>query len=210
MTRFKHALMFSMLATGAALATPAAAAIVVDTGTPTGGVQYTLATGYNLAGLFTLATATTITSVEGYMQGGLANGNIRIYTGGVDPQFSGLLHNASFAIAASPTGSWQGVFGQSWNLAAGQYWLTFSGDGSNSMQRGAPNPLSQHAFASNLAGPWSQQGSSIGLGVRITGDQTGGGPGAVPEPATWAMMLVGFGAIGGALRSRRRVSVSYG
>lgn len=27
--------------------------------------------------------------------------------------------------------------------------------------------------------------------------------GAVPEPATWAMMLVGFGAIGGALRRRR-------
>jgi hypothetical protein len=30
---------------------------------------------------------------------------------------------------------------------------------------------------------------------------------AVPEPATWAMMLVGFGAMGGALR-RKRASVS--
>lgn len=28
--------------------------------------------------------------------------------------------------------------------------------------------------------------------------------GAVPEPATWAFMLVGFGAIGGALRAKRR------
>jgi hypothetical protein len=27
--------------------------------------------------------------------------------------------------------------------------------------------------------------------------------GAVPEPATWAMMLVGFGGIGAAMRSRR-------
>lgn len=33
------------------------------------------------------------------------------------------------------------------------------------------------------------------------------GAGAVPEAATWAMMLVGFGAVGGALRtSRRKVS----
>lgn len=28
----------------------------------------------------------------------------------------------------------------------------------------------------------------------------------VPEPATWAMMILGFGAIGGSLRSRRRMS----
>ena len=39
--------------------------------------------------------------------------------------------------------------------------------------------------------------------------------GAVPEPATWAMMLLGFGAVGGAMRSakrarRQKVAVSYG
>lgn len=28
-------------------------------------------------------------------------------------------------------------------------------------------------------------------------------PGAVPEPSTWAMMLLGFGAVGGLIRSRR-------
>lgn len=33
-----------------------------------------------------------------------------------------------------------------------------------------------------------------------------GGAGAVPEPATWAVMLVGFGALGGALRRRRAAS----
>jgi len=27
--------------------------------------------------------------------------------------------------------------------------------------------------------------------------------GAVPEPATWALMLVGFGLVGGSLRARR-------
>ncbi|MBW8813599.1 MAG: PEPxxWA-CTERM sorting domain-containing protein [Caulobacterales bacterium] len=29
------------------------------------------------------------------------------------------------------------------------------------------------------------------------------GPGAVPEPASWALMILGFGAVGAALRSRR-------
>ena len=36
-----------------------------------------------------------------------------------------------------------------------------------------------------------------------------GATGAVPEPATWAMMLVGFGAVGGALRSRRKATLRY-
>ncbi len=33
--------------------------------------------------------------------------------------------------------------------------------------------------------------------------------GAVPEPATWAMMLAGFGIVGGAMRRRQRTSVSF-
>jgi len=42
----------------------------------------------------------------------------------------------------------------------------------------------------------------VGTGPIVTPD--------VPEPASWAMMLVGFGAIGGALRARRKVAVSFG
>lgn len=33
---------------------------------------------------------------------------------------------------------------------------------------------------------------------------------AAPEPASWALMLVGFGAMGGAMRSRRKAAVSFG
>jgi hypothetical protein len=33
--------------------------------------------------------------------------------------------------------------------------------------------------------------------------------GAVPEPATWAMMISGFGMVGGAMRRRAKTSVSY-
>lgn len=35
------------------------------------------------------------------------------------------------------------------------------------------------------------------------------GVGAVPEPATWGLMLLGFGMIGVGLRSRRRTTVTY-
>lgn len=31
------------------------------------------------------------------------------------------------------------------------------------------------------------------------------GVGAVPEPSTWALMLLGFGAVGGAMRAKRRM-----
>ena len=34
------------------------------------------------------------------------------------------------------------------------------------------------------------------------------GFGGVPEPATWAMMITGFGLVGGVLRSRRRSSLA--
>jgi hypothetical protein len=40
-------------------------------------------------------------------------------------------------------------------------------------------------------------GGKFGLDFTLFGS-------AVPEPETWAMMLVGFGALGGALRSSRR------
>jgi len=35
-------------------------------------------------------------------------------------------------------------------------------------------------------------------------------PGAVPEPASWAMMLTGFGAIGALVRRRRKLAISFG
>lgn len=40
------------------------------------------------------------------------------------------------------------------------------------------------------------------------GDVIPGNPG-VPEPASWAMMLAGFGIVGGAIRNRRRTVVTF-
>jgi hypothetical protein len=54
------------------------------------------------------------------------------------------------------------------------------------------------------SGDWS---SFLALGGSLGNPDVG----AVPEPSTWAMMLLGFGFVGGAMRSRRRqkVTVSY-
>jgi hypothetical protein len=48
--------------------------------------------------------------------------------------------------------------------------------------------------------------------LEIEGGSANGLPqmmGAVPEPATWAMMILGFGVIGGAMRRRPSVKLAY-
>ena len=53
------------------------------------------------------------------------------------------------------------------------------------------------------------QGLALNQGTVVSLDISSSG-GAVPEPASWALMLGGFGAIGGAMRSRRKAAVSFG
>lgn len=61
-------------------------------------------------------------------------------------------------------------------------------------------------------------GQFTGRTVKFTADGASGEgtftyervPAGVPEPATWGMMILGFGAVGAAMRMRRRkISVSY-
>jgi len=72
-------------------------------------------------------------------------------------------------------------------------------DGGNAAGTWRLNIRDQFGFDSGRLGSWT---------LTVTGAETG----AVPEPATWAMLMLGFFAIGGAMRSRQRkqsVRVAY-
>jgi hypothetical protein len=182
-------------------ATPAMAAFVVDTGAPTDLAKpnFTVGPSQSLAGLFTLGAATTIDTAQGFINSnGTGTITVTIYSNGAVPDANNILYSAS--VASSVTGlpgAWQGVSGQSWALAAGTYWIGFASTEIGGMYNGAPNPLSAYAFTSN--GTWFQ--NPLDIGVRLAG-------GAVPEPTSWAMMITGFGFVGGAMR-RRATKIGY-
>ncbi len=66
--------------------------------------------------------------------------------------------------------------------------------------------------AFNAVGSYTTQGwpnPSNGFGNAGDGFLTVALSGAVPEPASWALMLAGFGLVGAATRRRVRMSVSF-
>ncbi|WP_445193887.1 PEPxxWA-CTERM sorting domain-containing protein [Sphingomonas sp. Tas61C01] len=68
-----------------------------------------------------------------------------------------------------------------------------------------------YSFTCGLTCGTTQQWETLTSGaVRITLTSGDIGGGIVPEPATWAMMLLGFGAIGVTMRRRVRQSVNFG
>lgn len=100
--------------------------------------------------------------------------------------------------------------------------FNYSGAGEFLIQAKTPGPYSgSRYFCFSAAGGACLPGETISPGyatsdgVVLTGDSAPIGsqsltppslPGGVPEPATWAMMLVGFGGVGMALRDTRRRS----
>ena len=70
-----------------------------------------------------------------------------------------------------------------------------------------PGSLAAGAFYDSNAATGLANNSNVGVTGRYVFNVRGGNvtpaPGAVPEPATWAMMLLGFGALGSVLRRKR-------
>jgi hypothetical protein len=111
------------------------------------------------------------------------------------------------------------------NLASGQQYVAFL---STAGLQGGDNhttgmPLNGFYGSSAVGGGmvWYNNGNDFGALTTNGWDNTGNGvgdawfkasfnAGGVPEPASWAMMLGGFGMVGGAMRSRRKAAVSFG
>jgi PEP-CTERM motif len=95
-------------------------------------------------------------------------------------------------------------------LAAGSYYLVWSMDGTAASGPWAPPVVGSlgtgNAYQSLAAAPFAlaiDAGAQQGADVPFTINGTLVGGGAVPEPASWLMMLAGFGLVGAGMRRRQ-------
>ncbi len=182
-------LMFAALAFSAVLASPAAAVTVIGS-TATGPTFNRPLAGAPPVGLSGVGTAVGY-EVTAFTVS--ANGS---YTLAMTPltafdTFLGIHNNAFFPLAALTNA------------------LAYDDDG---------GPGSDSLLTINLMAGVSYFAIATGFAntdfgrysLEITGPGTitigGGGQGAVPEPSTWAMIIAGFGIVGGALRRRRMLA----
>lgn len=115
--------------------------------------------------------------------GGIASTFDQTYLG---QQFGLSIVRTGFDLAGSPLAGGSYYFAlQAVTAASSVYLANANGTGA--------------AYSPN-AGSWAPgYGSASAVAVSLSGDSVA----AVPEPATWAMMIVGFGLVGMALRRRR-------
>lgn len=188
----------SILATAMLMAfsAQANATLIVNTGTPVG-PGFALALDGNdwLAGQVHFNTASQINSIQGYLGGG-DNGDS--FTISLYDNAGSLPGNVleSAAASFSSTG-WNGASNLNWSVGAGDYWVAFEVQGSDTLAFGtapvgALNPLTHTAF--NVGSGYQAYPMSFGMQVDATP--------AVPVPA--AVWLLGSGLIGLVGISRRK------
>lgn len=195
---------------------PLTAETIFDTGEPVGPAGYSIFNygpgAFNqLAARFTLTGETRITAIDGWFGTASANANqidISIHANSANGPGNELATDRIAVPGFSPGApdfNWVRAFtGGPVVLGPGDYWVSFVPNADVAtrcdcwMPANAPNIIPFGAYMNSFTGGnWSQR--ELYFGLRIFGDRIGG----VPEPASWAMMLAGFGIAGGALRRRK-------
>jgi hypothetical protein len=133
-----------------------------------------------------------------------ADGDFQVYlgsvasTGGITQTFSDtagqLLH---------VTGAYAGDGGPPSSLE-----ISFDGVDIINMNPG-PSDNTYHTFSADFVGTGSDTLTITSLQAPAYNLVDNFSVTAVPEPATWAMLLLGFGGLGAALRARRRASAMF-
>jgi len=195
-------LSLSLLAASILTATPAMAADVIDQNAPVNTSAVARFTQSGLAESFEQA-ASNVSGAGIYLMPtyGSGSGTITIDLWTMLPNQAGATRLATGSALAAGPGQWVDVF---WNpvsvIAGATYYLAFSSTNSSLAIAGDYNT---YARGQAYAGGY-QSFPTLDYAFRTYASD--GASGAVPEPATWAMMMLGFGAVGGAMRYRRRAA----
>ncbi len=189
----------TLLALALLASVQAHAALVVDTGTPTGaGFPLNLDGNDWLAGQVSFGQALTINSIKGWLNDGVDGLGGETFTVALYADAGNAVGNLISSatgtfLTAQGVADWNGASGLNWSVGAGKYWVAFEVQGSDSFGGeapiAAPTPLARYAFNDgSYLGYHAMSGYPIGIQVDAT-------IAAVPEPATTAMLLAGLGLV---------------
>ena len=190
------------LAASCAVSSAANAVITVNVGQSGANVVATLSGSLNLTGLTVLPTPFGLTRAIAPSRGYIGVGTSPLTTGYQGLSGAGVFGpGTGFTLSNADAGDGFGldtIFGLNVLFLPTTYLSGAALSGSstfyNATIAGLGLTIGSYVFLS----------SSDSLTINING-----APAAVPESATWAMMLVGFACIGYAMRNRRRQTLSF-
>lgn len=181
-----------------AAAGTANAAYVIDTGPGSSTSPYLVGPQFGTYGQFTLTEATRITGIQFF--GTITNPGTALFNisfGGANAPGTFIFTQTTTFDAAAGAG-WYGLSDLELDLGPGTYWVGFASGGDGFAAQhfgGASNPLGNEAYYTPAGTYTDADGANLAWRLSVAA--------SAPEPAAWAMMIVGFGAVGGALRRRK-------